>query len=111
MRRVKMLCALVGFGALSMVGVAYQAPQPPAERTITVDKVKDNLWVLKGGGGNTAVFATANGIVVVDAKNPGWGQPILDAAFCCARSRFPIPIGSSSCRKPTVPATAFRCRG
>jgi glyoxylase-like metal-dependent hydrolase (beta-lactamase superfamily II) len=24
------------------------------------------------------VFVTANGVVVVDAKNPGWGQPILD---------------------------------
>jgi cyclase len=79
MRRATVLGVLLGMGALSMVGVAYQAPQPPAERTITVDKVKDNLWVLKGGGGNTAVFATANGIVVVDAKNPGWGQPILDA--------------------------------
>ena len=24
------------------------------------------------------MFVTANGVVVVDAKNPGWGQPILD---------------------------------
>jgi cyclase len=31
-----------------------------------------------GGGGNTAVFITANGVTVVDAKNPGWGRPILD---------------------------------
>ena len=38
---------------------------------VEVDKVKDNLYVLKGGGGNTAVFITANGVVVVDAKNPG----------------------------------------
>ena len=30
------------------------------------------------GGGNTAVFLTATGVVVVDAKNPGWGTPILD---------------------------------
>ena len=45
---------------------------------IEVDKVKDNLFVLKGGGGNTAVFVTATGVVVVDTKNPGWGQPILD---------------------------------
>ena len=29
------------------------------------------------GGGNTAVFIGANGVVVVDTKNPGWGQPIL----------------------------------
>jgi glyoxylase-like metal-dependent hydrolase (beta-lactamase superfamily II) len=40
--------------------------------------VKDNLYVLRGGGGNTAVFITSTGVVVVDAKNPGWGQPILD---------------------------------
>ena len=32
----------------------------------------------RGGGGNTAVFVTADGVTVVDAKNPGWGQPILD---------------------------------
>ena len=34
--------------------------------------------MLKGGGGNTAVFVQANGVTVVDTKNPGWGQPILD---------------------------------
>ena len=34
--------------------------------------------MLKGGGGNTAVFVGADGVVVVDTKLPGWGQPILD---------------------------------
>ena len=34
--------------------------------------------MLTGGGGNTAVFVTATGVVVVDTKLPGWGQPILD---------------------------------
>lgn len=29
------------------------------------------------GGGNTSVFITTNGGVVVDTKNPGWGQQIL----------------------------------
>jgi glyoxylase-like metal-dependent hydrolase (beta-lactamase superfamily II) len=24
------------------------------------------------------VFVTANGVVVVDTKNPGWGQPLLE---------------------------------
>ena len=24
------------------------------------------------------MFLTANGVIVVDAKNPGWGKPILD---------------------------------
>ena len=51
----------------------------PGSKTLEVEKLKDNLYVLKGGGGNTAVFVTSTGVVVVDAKNPGWGQPILDA--------------------------------
>jgi glyoxylase-like metal-dependent hydrolase (beta-lactamase superfamily II) len=34
--------------------------------------------MLTGGGGNTAVFVQANGVTVVDTKNPGWGRPVLD---------------------------------
>src|SRR5207248_3002244 len=67
---------LVAAGTLA--SLEAQPPQQQGPRTIDVDKVKDNLWVLKGGGGNTAVFVTADGVTVVDAKNPGWGQPILD---------------------------------
>jgi glyoxylase-like metal-dependent hydrolase (beta-lactamase superfamily II) len=58
-----------------------RALQPPAQsgpKVVEVEKVKDNLYMLKGGGGNTAVYVGANGVTVVDAKNPGWGQPILD---------------------------------
>ena len=29
-------------------------------------------------GGNTAVLVTDNGVLLVDTKLPGWGQPILD---------------------------------
>ena len=48
-------------------------------KIIDVEKLEDNLFVLRGegGGGNTAVFVTTDGVVVVDTKNPGWGQPIL----------------------------------
>ena len=45
---------------------------------VEVEKLRDNLYMLKGGGGNTAVFIRTDGITVVDTKNPGWGQPILD---------------------------------
>ena len=76
MRRGILLGALIAIGALSLGVRAYQQPSGP--KVIEVDKVKDNLYVLKGGGGNTAVFVGANGVTVVDAKNPGWGQPILD---------------------------------
>jgi glyoxylase-like metal-dependent hydrolase (beta-lactamase superfamily II) len=33
---------------------------------------------MTGGGGNTAVFITATGVVLVDTKLPGWGRPILE---------------------------------
>ena len=74
MKRSIVLGLLLAVGALSMAVVAQQ----PQARVVDVEKIKDNLYVLKGGGGNTAVFITAAGVVVVDAKNPGWGQPILD---------------------------------
>ena len=75
MKRSVVLGVLVTVGALSIAVAAQQAPA----RTVDVEKLKENLYVLKGGGGNTAVFITSTGVVVVDAKNPGWGQPILDA--------------------------------
>ena len=54
-------------------------PSPsPQAKVVEVEKVKDNLFLLKGGGGNTAVFVGTSGVVVVDTKLPGWGQPILD---------------------------------
>jgi glyoxylase-like metal-dependent hydrolase (beta-lactamase superfamily II) len=67
---------LLALGALAVVKA--QPPDPNAPKVVTVDKVKDNLYMLKGGGGNTAVFVMTNGVTVVDAKNPGWGTPILN---------------------------------
>src|SRR2546429_154514 len=77
MSRGAVLGTLIGIGALSLAAAAYQA-QPQGPKVVEVEKLKDNLFMLKGGGGNTAVFVTTNGVVVVDTKNPGWGQPILD---------------------------------
>ena len=75
MRRAVVLGVLIALGGL--VAVKAQ-PEANAPKVIEVEKVKDNLYVLRGGGGNTAVFLTASGVTVVDAKNPGWGRPILD---------------------------------
>ena len=76
MRRVVVLVGLVVVGALSMV--AAQAPQPAA-RVLDVEKLRDNLFVLRGtgSGGNTAVFVGSTGVVVVDTKIPGWGPTLL----------------------------------
>jgi len=77
MSRGFVLGLLVSVGAASVAAGAYQAQQE-APKVVEVEKLKDNLYMLKGGGGNTAVFVGSSGVVVVDTKNPGWGQPILD---------------------------------
>lgn len=81
MRRGIVLGLLLAVGGLSVAAAAFQ--QPPAggqqaPRVVEVEKLKDNLYVLRGGGGNTAVFIASNGVTVVDTKNPGWGQPVLE---------------------------------
>lgn len=79
MKRISVLGTLVIAGGLSMAVMAAQQPPPqPSVDNLTVEKVKDNLFVLRGGGGNTAAFITASGVTLVDTKNPGWGQPLLD---------------------------------
>jgi len=80
MRRSIVLGVLLAAGALSVAVGAYQPAAGQQPKVIEVEKLKDNFWVLKGAGsgGNTSVFVTTNGVVVVDTKNPGWGQPLLD---------------------------------
>jgi cyclase len=79
MKRIIFMAALVSVGTLSLGVAAFQqAPAAAAPKVVEVEKLRDNLWMLKGGGGNTAVFVRSDGITVVDTKNPGWGQPILD---------------------------------
>jgi glyoxylase-like metal-dependent hydrolase (beta-lactamase superfamily II) len=48
---------------------------PPVQ---PIEKVKDNLYLIQGQGGNTAVYIAQNGVVLVDTKNPNNGQAILD---------------------------------
>ena len=76
-RRIVLSTVLVA-GALSVSATALQQAGGQAPRVVQVDKLRDNLYVMKGGGGNSAVFITSAGVVVVDTKNPGWGQPLLD---------------------------------
>jgi glyoxylase-like metal-dependent hydrolase (beta-lactamase superfamily II) len=78
MRRQTVLGTLVGVGVLSMSVAAVQQPAQPQARVVKVEKLRDNLYMMLGGGGNSAVFVGSTGVVVVDTKNPGWGQPLLD---------------------------------
>jgi len=83
MKRLVVLGILFATGTLSISVAALQAPAgggQPAARVVTVEKLRDNLYMMggTGGGGNSAVFITSTGVVVVDTKNPGWGQPLLE---------------------------------
>src|SRR5213593_3848090 len=90
MKRVIVLAVLAAAAALSMAAGSQQPAQglPAAALAATkVEKVKDNLYMITGAdptnrdsfsGGNTGVFITDNGVVVVDTKLAGWGQVILD---------------------------------
>jgi len=79
MRRVIVLGVLLAIGGVSLAVKGFQAPKGPQGPPVAeIQKVKDNLYMLTGGGGNTAVFVTDSGVVVVDTKLAGWGQAILD---------------------------------
>jgi hypothetical protein len=44
-----------------------------------VQKLTDNFYVLKGGGGNSSVFITRdNGVVVVDTKVEDQGTKLVE---------------------------------
>ena len=83
MKRLILLAALVTVGGLSIGVAAFQQPPANAPKVVEAQKLRDNLYMLTGtgGGGNTAVFIRTDGITLVDTKNPGWGQPILDAVM------------------------------
>src|ERR1700681_1645592 len=86
MRRVIVLGALIAVGVLSTSAAAdqgrAQAPQAPqAPKTVSIPtlNVRDILYVMKGGGGNTMALMRDEGAVLIDTKLPGWGRPIRDS--------------------------------
>jgi cyclase len=87
MKRGIVLSLLVSLGAISIGAASFQNPPAggqrrgggqQAQQPLDIQKVKDNLYMIVGNGGNTAAFITDGGVVVVDTKNPGNGPAILD---------------------------------
>jgi glyoxylase-like metal-dependent hydrolase (beta-lactamase superfamily II) len=89
MKRGFVLGLLLTIGTLTLWAAGFQNPpagqgrgrggeqQPPA--ALRTEKVKDNLYAIIGAGaGNTGVFITQAGVVIVDTKTPGNGQAILN---------------------------------
>ena len=71
------LPAIVVVG-LAVAGAAAQQQRPRIPPTGTIKKVRDNLYVIPGAGGNTSVFVTEAGVVLVDTKLPNNGEAILN---------------------------------
>jgi cyclase len=78
MRRVQVLAVIAGVGLAAMAVARAQQPAPAGPNVAQIEKVKDNLFMITGGGGNTLAYLTANGVVLVDTKLANWGQAILD---------------------------------
>ena len=92
MKRGILLGVVVAVGALSMTLAGFQNPPagagqgrgegrgrgPQGPPVAEIEKVRDNLYMITGGGGNTAAFITDAGVVLVDTKLANWGPAILD---------------------------------
>ena len=80
-KRGIVLGVLLAIGGVTLTVAALQQPLAGQEapRVVAAEQLKDNLYLLRGGGGNASAFVTETGVVLVDTKNPGWGQPLLDA--------------------------------
>ena len=76
MTRTRVLAAIVAVG-FTVAGVAAQQQRPRIPPTGAIKKVRDNLYVIPGAGGNTTVFVTRTGIVLVDTKLANNGEAIL----------------------------------
>ena len=90
MRRTLVLAAIALTGGLTLTLAAMQAPAAPGQAALDatkIEKVKDNLYIITGSsptpretfsGGNTGVFITDRGVVVVDTKLANWGPALLE---------------------------------
>jgi hypothetical protein len=77
MARRRLLPTIVVVG-LAVAGAAAQQQRPRIPPTGAIKKVRDNLYVIPGAGGNTTVFVTQGGVVRVDTKLPNNGEPIVN---------------------------------
>lgn len=79
MRRIIALGALVAAGGLGLAAV--RPPLEQQERKVVrmqTLNVRDILYILTGGGGNTLALMRDDGVVLVDTKLPGWGRSIAE---------------------------------
>ncbi|MGH9350484.1 MAG: MBL fold metallo-hydrolase, partial [Vicinamibacterales bacterium] len=76
MQRVVILVMLVAAGGVAVAVRASQGQGQP--QTAEIQKVRENLYLITGGGGNTAAFVTQKDVVLVDTKLANWGERIME---------------------------------
>ncbi len=78
--RLDVRLAVLSLLSLAAIPAGGQEQEP---RTVRIDTlgVRDTLYHLSGGGANSlALIDEINGgVVLIDTKRPGWGQPVRDA--------------------------------
>ena len=80
MTRAIALGTLLATGSLVLAATSRPTNQDARAVTIQTMDVRENLYVISGGGGHTAALVTeTHGVVLVDTKRAGWGQSILKA--------------------------------
>jgi cyclase len=90
MRRLVFGCLLIFLGGAAMVaqapgqaGTGGRGAGPGGPKIASVEKVKDNLYLLSGNDRGTRLVMTAfvmtDGVAVIDTGYPGWGTAWLAA--------------------------------
>ena len=64
----KILARLSAVALFVLIGVVAYTQNPAAPPDLKINKVKENLYVIEGDGGNVAVYVTGNGVILVDDK-------------------------------------------
>jgi glyoxylase-like metal-dependent hydrolase (beta-lactamase superfamily II) len=73
----RLTCSLAALFLCMATGLVAQGPRgggrgPAAGQTVErIRELKPNLYMITGGGANTLVRVTPDGLIVVDTKNPG----------------------------------------
>lgn len=75
MKRFAALAMILGMMIVPAKALAQGVTLPPPG---PLEHISGNLYKIFGGGGNTLVFVTEDGVVLVDTKLPNNGQSILD---------------------------------
>ena len=97
MRRLFVLGTLLATGALVLAAAPRPLVQEPGPVTIQTMDVRENLYVISGGGGHTAALVTeSHGVVLVDTKLAGWGHSILETIQAITEQPVTVIINTHS---------------